>query len=97
MSYPVIISSEVRLELIKVQDLLESERAGYGILFADSFEQTINLIAQFPFSNRIRIKKSRAIQLPRFSYLLVYKVYNDVILVQRMVHVKRSLRKRYGT
>jgi hypothetical protein len=91
----VTISSSVRVESIIIQDSIEGERRGYGLKFAESLETTIELITQFPKANRLRFRNSRAVMIPRFSYILVYKVYPDEILVQKLIHVKRSLRKQY--
>ena len=89
------VSPETRNEVVALAIELELNRSGFGEKFIRAYEQTIILLEHYPFSNRLRYRKSRAIQIPKFSYLLIYKVYRDAVLVQKLIHVKRSLRKQY--
>lgn len=70
MSFRVVISSRVREELLLAQDHLEEMRSGYGAKFAESFDGAIQMISSYPLSNRLRYRKSRALQLHKFSYLI---------------------------
>lgn len=96
MSFRVVISSTVCEELILAQDLLEEMRSGYGDKFAESFAEAIKIISNYALLNRLRYRKSRELQISKFSHLLVYQVYDDAVFVQRLVHVKRSQRKKFG-
>lgn len=93
--FTVIVSPAARAELLAATIFLEQNRSGYGEKFANAYEDALKILQILPYSNRIRYRKARALGISGFSYLITYKVYKDSVFVQKLVHMKRSVRKQY--
>ena len=92
----VYADEELSEEIINAACWIDEQRPGYGEKFIEAYEEAITHLSTYPFSQRARFKSFREIKLGRFSYVLVYKIYGDHIVVYRLVHISRELRKRYG-
>lgn len=92
----VFIADGVREEIESVALWIEEQRAGYGGKFMDAYDAAIDHLFLFPLSQKIKYKHYREIRLGRFSYVLIYEVYENEIWVLRVIHTSQDPAKRYA-
>jgi len=95
MKYPVILSTGVEQELEEAALWIENERAGFGEKFITAFDETVNHPSRTPFAYAVKYKSCREISIGRFSYILVFKIIDEVVLIVRLMHTSRHPKKRY--
>lgn len=95
MKYHIIVADDVHAQLYNLTDEIEEERAGYGMLLSLAYQETLAFLGKYPCSHRKRKGNWRIIQIKNFNYILVYKVYADVIYVSKLVHARSGTRKKF--
>ena len=86
---------EANLELIAAHAWLEGEGAGLGGALARRVEHVLARLRRLPHSGppvRLRFVHAdvRQIVVPKFQYLLIYRVKGEVIQVIAIAHMRRK-------
>ena len=90
----VELHPEASLELHAAHAWLENEGQGLGDALADSVAETIQRIRRFPYLGpAVGISgvsaEIRQVLIPRFQYLVVYRVGPDLLQVVAIAHTRR--------
>ena len=88
MPLAVVVQSEARRELVEASDYLESQRPGYGFLFAEAIERELELLANFPRLGK-RVKRAYAHSVIGWRYSIVYDIRGDTLVVVAIAHHRR--------
>jgi len=79
---------EADQELVEESRYIEQQRAGYGERFIAAFEDTRDLISEYPKigrqEGRVRFRKIR-----RFRYNVIYAVRKGSILIVAVAHTSK--------
>lgn len=51
MKYHIIVADDVHAQLYNLADEIEEERAGYGILLALAYQETLAFLGKYPFTS----------------------------------------------
>jgi|APTNR8051073442_1049403.scaffolds.fasta_scaffold03233_10 toxin ParE1/3/4 len=93
MSFRLVIHEEAYRELDEAERYIEARRSGYGRKFRAEVDHCLRFIQERPTGYALRCAGFRYGSVARFSYRVIYRVYEDVIFVAAVYHGKR---KPYG-
>lgn len=82
--------SEAEKELFDSVSFYESKNFGLGTAFLDEIRETIKLISKYPDSGKPINRYARRVLLKRFQFGVIYRIFNDEIVIQAVMHVKRK-------
>ena len=77
--------SEAQAELIAAAQYFEREAENLGVDFIDFVQRTALRLVQFPASGR----RLRRVVVPRFLFLLLYRVERQRIFILAVAHPRR--------
>lgn len=86
----IVLLAAAREELFSGQDFYNARRTGLGDEFVEKVNQTLRLIAEYPYIGAKTKRGARRFVLARFPYTLLYRVHPDRIVVTRLVHDSRE-------
>lgn len=90
MSLPLIIRPEAEQDIADAQRWYERERPGLGNEFLLGVEEARDRVRSTPHLYAIVYRGLRACPIPKFSYILYYKVDPDHLEVVAVVHSRRD-------
>jgi plasmid stabilization system protein ParE len=74
----------------RIEEWYEAEKRGLGDEFADTVEEALDRVAQFPMACQIAYRDVRRLVLRRFPYCVYYRVMRNRSSVIAIVHAKRN-------
>lgn len=80
---------EAQAELIAPAQYFEREAENLGVDFLDFVQRTAVRLVQFPESGRRVGRRLRRVVVPRFLFLLLYRVERQRIFVLAVAHLRR--------
>jgi len=76
-------------EILESVAYYEQRDSELGAEFLDEVEETVDLILQYPESGKLLNAYARRVLLNRFPYGIVYRVYNEQIVILAVMHLSR--------
>jgi hypothetical protein len=95
MNFLIVIPERVCEQLDSAFVYYEEKQAGLGIKFLDDWENTMDHLEKRPFIYQLKYKQFRTIQFNRFPFLVVFKIVENSIILNNIIHSKRSVARRY--
>jgi toxin ParE1/3/4 len=80
---------EAQAELIRAAQYFEGEAENLGVDFIDFVQRTALRLVGFPNSGRRVGRRLRRVVVPRFLYILLYRVERERIFVVAVAHPRR--------
>jgi plasmid stabilization system protein ParE len=71
----------------------ELQRSGLGSEFVEELDRTAGRILEFPNAWSLSSRNTRACQMKRFPYSIIYRDYGDEIVVVALQHHSRDPRR----
>jgi toxin ParE2 len=71
----------------------ESQRVGLGAEFVEELDRTAGRILEFPSAWSPASRNTRACQMKRFPYSIIYRDYGEEIVVVALQHHSRDPRR----
>jgi len=98
MAYKIVISPAAHFDEYEAYDWYEKQRSSLGEELLIELETAYNKIAEHPeyFGFIDERKELRDYLLPRFPFLIVYKVVANTVQVITVHHAKKNPSKKYG-
>lgn len=87
---PFVLLPEARAELDDAYDWHERQRTGWGDEFAEAVRRTIEFITAFPKAGAVKYRDARKRLVPRFRYMIVYRIVGQEIHVISVFHASRD-------
>ena len=84
------VHPSARAEFNDIRAGYESQQRGLGGQFYEALERAFELIREFPEAWPIQTVEIRRAQVPRFPYVIFYKMIDETILVIACIHAKRD-------
>lgn len=81
---------EAAKELTSSIQYYEDKSTGLGAEFLDEIEEAIAQALAYPQSGSILTEQDRRILLNRFPYEIIYNVFEDIITITAIKHLKRK-------
>ncbi|MCC5926942.1 MAG: type II toxin-antitoxin system RelE/ParE family toxin [Bacteroidetes bacterium] len=81
---------EAEIELIKSASFYEDKSVGLGGEFINEVNSTVQLIKKMPEASPLINSYARKALLSRFEYGIVYRVFNNQIIILAVMHSKRE-------
>jgi hypothetical protein len=95
MTYTIILLERAVKDANKAFLYYEDQQAGLGNKFEASLYKILFYIENYPLHFKIIHKKFRQTLIPKFPYVIVYRIVRRTIFVQSMFHTSRSPKKKY--
>ena len=86
----VIYLREAEIELKESVAFYEEKSLGLGADFLDEIYTTVQLIKRMPEASPLINSYARRALLNRFEYGIVYRTFNNQIIVLAVMHLKRK-------
>jgi plasmid stabilization system protein ParE len=80
-------------EQVEAAAYYESQRTGLGSEFVEELDRTAGRILEFPNAWSPSSRNTRACQMKRFPYSMIYRNYDDEIVVIALQHHSRDPRR----
>ena len=90
MSLPIVFRVEAQAEFDRAFDWYEQQRRGLGVEFLTRVTEVLERIQSFPEAREIVFEDARRAIVPKFPYLVLYKVEPDRIVILAVFHSKRD-------
>lgn len=71
----------------------ESQRIGLGLEFVQELDRTAGRILEFPNAWSASSRNTRACQMKRFPYSMIYRIYDEEIVVVALQHHSQDPRR----
>ncbi len=95
MKYEIIIPAVVREEVTEAVDYYNFKQKGLGDdLYYDLIEK-LEFIQKAPSSFQLYHTSYRQALLKKFPYLVIFRVFDNKVLVNKFIHAKKHPNKRY--
>jgi toxin ParE1/3/4 len=78
------------VEMFQSVAYFEQKDPGLGARFLEEVEAATDVIVKFPESGTLLNSYARRVLLDRFQYGVVYRIYNDQIIILAVMHLKRK-------
>lgn len=95
MGYTVIILEKARKDIFEAYLYYETIYPQLANRFETEVFDTIETIELSPFSYRKIKGNNRQLKLKSFSYVVVYRIEKQMILIARVFHTKRNPRSKF--
>jgi plasmid stabilization system protein ParE len=95
MIYTLIYLEKAEEDIEKAFEYHEKIQANLGFRFEEDLDKTIDLIEKNPLHYRKINGENRQLLMSVFSYLVVYQVVEDKILIARIFHTSRNPKNKY--
>lgn len=92
MTYVLHLSPAIEGDVTEVAEYYADIDPALATRFADDLERTLQLIESYPLAGRALFGDVRRMVLDAFPYLLTYRVDDDHVRVQLLVHTRRDPR-----
>ena len=86
----VIYLREAEIELQETVAFYEEKSLGLGADFLDEIYTTVQLIKRMPEASPLINSYARRALLNRFEYGIVYRTFNNQIIILAIIHLKRK-------
>lgn len=97
MAYKLEIRPLATMEVLEAFDWYESKREGLGVEFLDELENFNNSILHNPTAYSYYDKPVRQGKLNRFPYVVVFEIFEELVVVYSVFMTKQDpKRKRLG-
>ena len=90
MTYKVDIRHKARADILEAFSRYEGQRPGLGSDFLKTVDQHVELIGSNPSAYQIVHQDMRRSMLPRFPYVLLYRIDDDTVLITGCYHTSRD-------
>lgn len=90
MSYEVQIRRAAELDVAEAQVWYDSQRSGLGDEFQAEVSLVIDRLADTPLIYQFAYKDIRRALVPRFPYLIWYRVMGEAVVVLACTHAKQD-------
>ncbi len=99
MAYKIVISPYAHFEEYEAYDWYETQRKGLGEELLKELEIAYHRISLHPeyFGFIDERKELRDCLLPRFPFLIVFKIESNSVQIIALHHVKKHPTKKYGS
>ncbi len=81
INYKLELRPLAALEVIEAYDWYESQREGLGIEFLNELEYFYDGLLQNPHTHSYYEKPVRSGKIERFPYLVIYEIFENVIVI----------------
>ncbi len=95
MKYTLIIPGLIYEEVHEATLYYEKQQTELGHKLILGWEQTLDLIEKKPFSFQKTHNNYQQILLTKFPYLVIYRIYNNEVVIYKFINAKRYPSKRY--
>lgn len=95
MNFVIVIPERVCKQLDSAFGYYEEKQAGLGVKFLDDWENTMEHLEKRPLIYQLKYKQFRTIQFNRFPFLVVFKIAGNSVILNNIIHSKRSTALRY--
>ena len=95
MKFIVRVPEEVLLEVYEAASYYDYKQKGLGDKLYDDFENALLTLEKNPLAFQLIHKNFRQALLTKFPYLIVFRIYNTKILINKFIHAKKHPLKRY--
>lgn len=89
-NYKLELRPLAALEVIEAYDWYELQRQGLGIDFLNELEIFYYKLLQNPHTHSYYQKPVRSGKIERFPYVVVYEIFNEVIIVYSVFMAKQN-------
>ncbi|MEO7486160.1 MAG: type II toxin-antitoxin system RelE/ParE family toxin [Ferruginibacter sp.] len=98
MAHNIVVSPAAHLDEYEAYDWYENQRIGLGDELLKELETAYNKIAEHPeyFGFIDERKELRDYLLPRFPFLIVYRIVANTVQIISLHHAKKDPSKKYG-
>ena len=90
MRLPIVFRVEAQAEFDLAFDWYEQQRRGLGVEFLTCVTEVLEGIQSFPGAREIVFEDARRAIVPKFPYLVLYKVEPARIVILAVFHSKRD-------
>jgi hypothetical protein len=94
MAYRIELRSLATLEVLEAYDWYEGERVGLGVEFLDELETFYDSLLRNPNAFSYYEKPVRQGKMNRFPYVVVFEVFDDVIVVYSVFMTSQNPQKK---
>ena len=95
MIYTLIYLDKAEKDIEEAFEYHEDIQENLGFRFEEDLDKTIDLIEKNPLHFKKANKENKQLLLNVFSYLVVYQVVQDKILITRVFHTSRNPRYKF--
>jgi len=85
----VIYLREAEIEMLETVAFYEDKSVGLGADFLDEVHKTVQFIKIMPEAPPLINSYARRVLLRRFEYGIVYRIFNNQIIILAVMHLKR--------
>src|SRR5437764_6922304 len=85
----IVVRDDAAQELAAARDFYDTNRPGYGGLFADAVEHAFELLAEYPLIGKKVRPRVRRMTLLGWPYAIIYLVRDDAIVIIAVAHHRR--------
>ena len=90
MNYHLQIQSEAIIDIQEAFEWYEKQRDGLGFEFIEEIENGYENICKHPSYYTLINADFRRLKIKRFPYLIIYEIYEDVVIVNSVRHSSRK-------
>lgn len=90
MTLLIVLRVEAQAEFDLAFDWYEEQQSGLGVEFLTSVVEVLERIQSFPEACEIIFEDARRAIVPKFPYLILYKVEPEQIIILAVFHSKRD-------
>jgi len=95
MTFEIIIEDKALKEAQDAYDYYEEQQAGLGERFKEALDKDIHQIQAHPRNYSKTKKNVRQKLLNGFPFLIVYEIFNNVIIIYAVFHQNRNPRNKF--
>lgn len=95
MKFILHVPQEVLNEVTEAAEYYDRKQEDLGLRLYDNFEDILLQIEKNPFLFQTAHKDYRQALLSRFPYLIIFRIYEKNIFVNKFIHARRNQEKRY--
>jgi toxin ParE1/3/4 len=85
----IVVRDDAAHELAAARDFYDTNRPGYGSLFADAVDHAFGLLAEYPLIGKEVRHRVRRLALHDWPYAIIYFVRDDAIVIIAIAHHRR--------
>ena len=86
----MIILPEAERDIVDIVDWYEEQREGLGARFRNALDRVLQNIARMPEMNRVIVRDVRRAIVPRFPFVVYYRLRRDEVVVLCVAHGRRD-------
>ncbi|MEM9541568.1 MAG: type II toxin-antitoxin system RelE/ParE family toxin [Cyanobacteria bacterium P01_E01_bin.42] len=90
MTLPIVLRVEAQAEFDLAFDWYEEQQSRLGVKFLTSVAEVLERIQSFPEVCEIVFEDVRRAIVPKFPYLILYKIEPEQIVILAVFHSKRD-------